>query len=234
MPTQTAVQDVSSPPRFGRAMRKEPWDGFHEPMRSTELTGAPMSFARNVEIYRENDRADRLYKVVSGTVRTCKILIDGRRQIAAFYLPGDTFGLAPAATHMFSAEAASDAKVLVIKRGVVASLQLGGLMRRELQLAQGHFLLPARQDRARAGGQLPAGNGRSHPIRRRSGTADVAPGHGRLSRPHHRNRITNADATSAPIGNRAAHLQAGRAAQPCGSATAHRLSSPPCRPVVAE
>jgi CRP/FNR family transcriptional regulator, nitrogen fixation regulation protein len=141
MPTQTAVQDVSSPPRFGRAMRKEPWDGFHEPMRSTELTGAPMSFARNVEIYRENDRADRLYKVVSGTVRTCKILIDGRRQIAAFYLPGDTFGLAPAATHMFSAEAASDAKVLVIKRGVVASLQLGGLMRRELQLAQGHFLL---------------------------------------------------------------------------------------------
>ena len=37
--------------------------------------------------------ADYLYKVVSGTVRTCKILVDGRRQVGGFYLSGDIFGL---------------------------------------------------------------------------------------------------------------------------------------------
>jgi CRP-like cAMP-binding protein len=124
MLTQTTVQNVYSTPRFGRATRKDLSGGFCEPIKSTELTGAPMSFARNAEIYRETEPADRLYKVLSGIVRTCKLLIDGRRQIAAFYLPGDTFGLAPGGTHVFSAEAVSDAQVMVSKRGLVASLQL--------------------------------------------------------------------------------------------------------------
>ena len=51
-----------------------------------------MPFARNAEIYGENEPADYLYKVVSGTVRTYKVLVDGRRQIGAFHLPGDIFG----------------------------------------------------------------------------------------------------------------------------------------------
>jgi CRP/FNR family nitrogen fixation transcriptional regulator len=37
-----------------------------------DLMGAPMSFARNVEIYGENEPADYLNKIVSGTVRTYK------------------------------------------------------------------------------------------------------------------------------------------------------------------
>ena len=56
------------------------------------LMGAPMRFARNSEIYGENEPADYLYKVVSGTVRTYKVLVDGRRQIGGFHLPGDLFG----------------------------------------------------------------------------------------------------------------------------------------------
>jgi CRP-like cAMP-binding protein len=31
--------------------------------------------------------------VISGSVRTYKILNDGRRQVGGFYLPGDIFGL---------------------------------------------------------------------------------------------------------------------------------------------
>ena len=54
--------------------------------------GALMPFARNSEIYGENEPADYLYKVVSGTVRTYKVLVDGRRQIGGFHLPGDMFG----------------------------------------------------------------------------------------------------------------------------------------------
>ena len=60
---------------------------------SIEMMGAPMPFARNAEIYGENEPAEYLYKVVSGSVRTYKVLNDGRRQIGAFYLPGDMFGL---------------------------------------------------------------------------------------------------------------------------------------------
>src|SRR4051812_45155224 len=60
---------------------------------SFEIMGAPMCFARNEEIYGENEPADYVYKLVSGTVRTSKILDDGRRQIGEFYMPGDIFGL---------------------------------------------------------------------------------------------------------------------------------------------
>ena len=58
-----------------------------------ELMGATMPFARNTEIYGENEKAEYLYKVLNGSVRTYKILNDGRRQIGSFYMPGDLFGL---------------------------------------------------------------------------------------------------------------------------------------------
>src|ERR1041385_2025042 len=89
---------------------------------SIDLMGAVMPFARNVEIYGENEPADYLYKVISGTVRTYKVLNDGRRQIGAFYLPGDMFGLESGAEHSFSAEAITPVKVLVIRRGAVTAL----------------------------------------------------------------------------------------------------------------
>src|SRR6266404_7179163 len=55
--------------------------------------GAAMSFPRDAKIYSENSSADYLYKVISGTVRTYKNLSNGRRQIRAFYMPGDIFGV---------------------------------------------------------------------------------------------------------------------------------------------
>ncbi|MGA7596395.1 MAG: transcriptional regulator, partial [Pseudolabrys sp.] len=39
---------------------------------SFEMIGASMSFARNAEIYGENEPAEYLYKLVSGSVRTSK------------------------------------------------------------------------------------------------------------------------------------------------------------------
>jgi len=50
------------------------------------------------------------------------VLSDGRRQISAFYLPGDRFGFEMGAEHSFSAEAISEAKVLVIKRTAILAL----------------------------------------------------------------------------------------------------------------
>ncbi len=123
-----------------------------------DMMGASMSFARNAEIYGENEPADYLYKVISGTVRTYKMLSDGRRQIGAFYFRGDIFGLEMGEQHAFSAEAISDVKVLVIKRSAVVGLaerdndvarQLWALTGRELGRVQDHLLLLVKTARER-------------------------------------------------------------------------------------
>jgi CRP/FNR family transcriptional regulator, nitrogen fixation regulation protein len=77
-----------------------------------EQIGTRRSLARDEEIYLEGDQADCWYKVVSGTVRICKLLADGRRHIAEFCFVGDYFGLPPAGTRLFSAEAVSDVVVI--------------------------------------------------------------------------------------------------------------------------
>ena len=90
--------------------------------QSMLLMGATMSYPRNTEIFGENETADYLYQVVSGSVRTYKVLSDGRRQIGGFYLPGDIFGLELAGEHSLSAEAITDVKVLVVKRTALNAL----------------------------------------------------------------------------------------------------------------
>ncbi len=116
-------------------------------IRSTaiERMGRPTFFARNMQIYRETEPANYVYKLISGSVRTCRALVDGRRQIAAFYLPGDLLGLERGEEHVFSAEAVTDVRLLVTDRisrtkcDNDIARQLWTLMRRELQIAQDHF-----------------------------------------------------------------------------------------------
>jgi len=128
-----------------------------------QLMGAVMSYPRNTEIFGEDEPADFLYKVVSGSVRTSKILSDGRRQIGGFYLPGDIFGLEFAATHALSAEAVTDAKVLVVKRSALNALagrdasvaaRLFALTGRELHRAQERIVLLVKSAQERVAGFL--------------------------------------------------------------------------------
>jgi CRP-like cAMP-binding protein len=123
-----------------------------------QLMGALMNYLRDAEIFGENEPADYLYKVVSGTVRMYKILSDGRRQVSGFYLPGDIFGLEFADEHTLSAEAISDAKVLVVKRSALNTLagrdrlvaqQLFALTGRELHRVQDRILLLIKNARER-------------------------------------------------------------------------------------
>ena len=121
MLTQTTIRNVSerqpaTPPR------RAPVSGAAMQAGTIEFMGACMPFAANAEIYGENEPADYLYKVVSGTVRTYKVLMDGRRQIGAFHLPGDIFGLETGDEHTFSAEAITECKIIVIKRSAVMAL----------------------------------------------------------------------------------------------------------------
>jgi CRP/FNR family nitrogen fixation transcriptional regulator len=122
--------------------------------------GVSVPFAPKTRIFHENDPAESVYKVVSGSIYTCKILSDGRRQIVAFYLPGDFFGFECADEHTLSAEAASNAKVLVIKKGALAAAasreaaierQILLLMARELARLEERVLLLLKNAQERVG-----------------------------------------------------------------------------------
>ena len=130
---------------------------------SVGMIGASMPFARNMEIYGEYESAEYLYKVISGVVRTYKVLNDGRRQIGSFYLPGDIFGLEFGGEHTFSAEAVADSKIQVIKRSAVIALagrnkevarQLWRVTATELQHAQDHIMLLVKTAKERVVGFL--------------------------------------------------------------------------------
>jgi CRP/FNR family transcriptional regulator, nitrogen fixation regulation protein len=52
--------------------------------------------------------------VTFGAVRSYKVLRDGRRQIAAFYLVNDFFGVEAGEEHPFSAEAIRSTRAMPI------------------------------------------------------------------------------------------------------------------------
>jgi len=81
-----------------------------------ERIGTRLSFSRNDEMYAEGDRADCWYKVVSGTVRICKLLADGRRHIGEFCFSGDWFGIDDGSERPYSAEAVDDVIVMRFQR----------------------------------------------------------------------------------------------------------------------
>ena len=135
----------------------------HEPCGLIEAMGAQIPFARNAEIYGEGEPAEYVYKLVRGTVRTSKILADGRRQIGAFYFPGDVFGLEVGDEHTFSAEAISDVTVLVAKRSTIlaraardtsVAQELWSATGQELHRMQEHLLLLIKSAEERVAGFL--------------------------------------------------------------------------------
>jgi CRP/FNR family transcriptional regulator, nitrogen fixation regulation protein len=162
MLTQTAIRNGSFKHPIEQVRNRPPQHSGAQ-ASTIELMGAIMPFARNAEIYGENEPADYLYKVVSGAVRTYKVMVDGRRQIGAFYLPGDIFGLETGDEHSFSAEAITDCKIIVIKRSAVDALaakdndvarQMWALTARELQRMQEHVLVLIKSAQERVVGFL--------------------------------------------------------------------------------
>jgi CRP-like cAMP-binding protein len=118
------------------------------------LPGFVMSFSRNEEIFGEEESAEFVYKVLSGAVRTLRILSDGRRQISAFHLPGDIFGIEMGALHRFSAEAVSDCQVVLVRRTHLeraagqeckVARELWALAANDLVHAQDHMMLLGRK-----------------------------------------------------------------------------------------
>ena len=119
-----------------------------------ELPGATCNYRHDMEIYGEGERVESFYKVVSGAVRTYKLLSDGRRQIGAFHFAGDLFGFEAGDVHRFTAEAVTESTVLVFKRRTLERLAardldvarwLWALTARNLDHAQEHMMLLGRK-----------------------------------------------------------------------------------------
>ncbi len=120
----------------------------------SEAAGKRMSFGRGSEVFAEGDASDYFYKVVSGTIRTAKLLSDGRRQIDAFHLAGDIFGLETGEEHRFTAEAVDEVVVEAYRRGRFGSLlqdnpafgeKLMSSMLSSLERAHNHMVLLGRK-----------------------------------------------------------------------------------------
>jgi CRP/FNR family transcriptional regulator, nitrogen fixation regulation protein len=112
------------------------------------------SYRKDEEIYGEDEPAEYVYQVVQGAVRTYKLLSDGRRQIGAFHLRGDVFGLESGINHRLAAEAIVDTTVRLINRrsleqaagtDVKVAKKLWTMTAGDLRHAEDHILLLGRK-----------------------------------------------------------------------------------------
>ncbi|MEJ0065087.1 MAG: helix-turn-helix domain-containing protein [Caulobacteraceae bacterium] len=90
-----------------------------QPSDELKIIGVTRTFGRDQEIYGQGGPADLAFRVVSGAVRSFRVLADGRRQIDGFYFPGDVFGLDLETVRSSSAEAIGEVVVVLARRSVV-------------------------------------------------------------------------------------------------------------------
>jgi CRP/FNR family nitrogen fixation transcriptional regulator len=95
--------------------------------------GSVARFGEGSEIFAEGDGGDIFYQVLSGVVRVCKFLPDGRRQIEAFHSGADVFGMERGTVRESSAEAVNDCTLVCYRRRQVDMLaQNDGAVARQL------------------------------------------------------------------------------------------------------
>ena len=144
--TGTIPHNLNSPVEIG--------DKLGTIVGRTSLVATEFNYSKEEEIYGEDEPAEFVYQVVRGAVRTYKLLSDGRRQIGAFHLPGDVFGLEAGPNHRLTAEAIIDTTVRLVKRSslehaaatdVEVTRRLWSMTAGDLQHAENHMLLLGRK-----------------------------------------------------------------------------------------
>ena len=78
--------------------------------------GLIVPFEAGQEVVGEGDPTESYYLVMRGMFRAVKFTRDGRRQVFAFYMPGDICGLEPEAVHKLTIEAVDSAAMAVLPR----------------------------------------------------------------------------------------------------------------------
>jgi CRP/FNR family transcriptional regulator, nitrogen fixation regulation protein len=126
----------------------------HRPFTRANISLNEFRYSKGTEIYGEAEPAEYVYQVTEGAVRSYKLLSDGRRQIGAFHLVGDIFGLENGECHRFTAEAIVDTTVHLMKRvsleqvaeaDTLVARDLLNMTTNNLQHAEDHMLLLGRK-----------------------------------------------------------------------------------------
>jgi CRP/FNR family transcriptional regulator, nitrogen fixation regulation protein len=150
------TQSISTSSPIGRKVAPVPLasDQFGVLTGHAGLVATEFTYRKDEEIYGEDESAEYVYQVIRGAVRTYKLLSDGRRQIGAFHLPGDVFGLESGASHRLAAEAILDTTLRLVKRksleqsaqsDVRVARDLWSITSGELKHAENHMLLLGRK-----------------------------------------------------------------------------------------
>jgi CRP-like cAMP-binding protein len=136
-------------PRLGN----EPQIG--ESLSALDRIGRAVSLSRGETLFYEGDAALNCFKVISGALRSCRVLTDGRRHIAEFFLPGDFVALGAEEAYRFTVEAVTDTKLMRYPRHSIEQMTeaqprlnrcLPDLLCRSLSAAQQQMLLLGRKN----------------------------------------------------------------------------------------
>jgi CRP-like cAMP-binding protein len=109
MPAATALQS----PRPRRAV---PGAFAPDDFAMLDRLGTVVPLRREQPLFHEADPAEHYFKVISGAVRSCNLLADGRRHVGDFFLAGDFIGFNAASTYIFTAEAVTETVVVRYSR----------------------------------------------------------------------------------------------------------------------
>jgi CRP/FNR family transcriptional regulator, nitrogen fixation regulation protein len=137
-----------------KAANRPKFTGELEGLSRAQVILSEFKYDRGTEIFGEAEPAEYVYQVIEGAVRSYKLLSDGRRQIGAFHLVGDIFGLENGPLHRFTAEAIVDTTVRLAKRlslehvaetDALVARDLLNMTTSNLQHAEDHMLLLGRK-----------------------------------------------------------------------------------------
>jgi CRP/FNR family nitrogen fixation transcriptional regulator len=153
----TAQHAISNHSPAAALKARTNWMANEDTVGSLRTAGTVVQVAEGREVFAEGEDADVFFKVMSGVVRVCKFLSDGRRQIEAFHVAGEVFGFELGDERMLSAEAVNDCTLVSYRRRNVETLaqknesisrQLFQYAMQNLAHAQGHSLLLGRRGAA--------------------------------------------------------------------------------------
>jgi CRP/FNR family transcriptional regulator, nitrogen fixation regulation protein len=111
-------------------------------------------YLKDNQIFLEGEPADKVYQVIRGAVRSYRVLAGDRRQILAFHLPGDIFGLDNGPNYRFTTDAVVDTAVRVVRRQSLeyvaatdfrVTSSLLSTIAKQLTEAEDHLMLLGRQ-----------------------------------------------------------------------------------------
>jgi CRP-like cAMP-binding protein len=119
----TACRDIERRFAAARLAAEEPCEETDQPeLAMLDAVGSVMTLDRETTLFHEGDTAHYYYKVVSGAVRSCRLLTDGRRHVGDFFLPGDLIGFHSLEIHGFTAEAVNESTLVRYERRRVEAL----------------------------------------------------------------------------------------------------------------